>query len=418
MQVNSSTTAPNNQGRFVLIGRICNEEFEARTAVHEQPNCDDENYIPYGKDMHPKLLSYRAGEVAVARRPQFSSAIGSMIPIFTSWNGVFVPKTFMRELLLRGEAMTTDERALAVLKRMYYAVGIVGVNTDYNPAHSQTVTQPSIDVRGIREVTNLTGETWCYGDMLEFDLPNEDERNRTNLRGLDRRKHISVLRRVDMLKVRPNLKMVVANLGLNDPKELEKPYPRQNPRAALIANTANSSQSNDGQFGDGFLDVDATTDATRNFIALVSLQSTRVFIELLRKQADPAQLIALDALLTHFDLEKFAGLESVDPNADAVRYTLHAQGCSNLKKTAWAADKVWAHRAVQNLCMGVGTNETYPKGRNYYSKVFQKSGVAVLFESIKHAMSQHRETIMGMCVRGAEPDGGKGDLILQKPATL
>lgn len=429
-------TAPVNQGRVALIGRVAWEEFQEREQVQNREECDETNFFPCGKLMNEDLLHVRMSEPFVARRLMFQSGGGpaNMLPGFTSVNGLFIPKLAVNRLREAGEMGSDEDLIEQVFWAMFYVAGIAGVNSDYLPLADRTTTEAGYDTKGIRDFLNLTKRRLCVGDRLRGRLPTKHEsETRPNVEGRDRRKETIVIDRVDPFKTRADKEHVVRQLGLDTIDGLKDAYysPATGLGAALDQMRPGGSGSGSGS-GHGFSGAaqrDRFSEAARDWTALGQLQGIRVFIEILKQQAaaaapggtGAAAVAALETLVNTVDLEKLVGLAPVQlaNDDDRIKYTLRQPAIVALGKAGkWKEmDKILAHRAALSLAMGVSKGELYSKSSNIRSQGLQKDGCVHTFARANEAASRYREQELGICVKACDPMN-YGDLIIQSGGRL
>ena len=413
-------TAPVNQNRFALIGRISYEEFQARQIAQDQPDSDENNIFPWGKVMADELLHVRESEAFVARRHPFSSSNGpaNMLPGFTSLNGMFFSKLQLQKLREVGEMGSDDDLIEQVFFAQYYIAGFAGVNSDYLPLADRTTTEAGFDVRGHRDFLNLTKRRLCVGDQLRGRLPTaEESRSRPNIEGRDRRKETIVIDRLEPFKTRADREHVAKQLGLDDTARLKDPFYRPGTQlgAALDALRTNSQNASSNSTG-AHAQRDRYAEAYRDHNSLSGLQAIRVFVELM-VQNNPLLAGDIRGAVERIDLEKVVGLAEVqvsDP-VEKAKYTLGADAVKMLKKDQkWKEPHtIFAHRAILSLSTGVDMGETYPGSKSMHSLSLQKYGSVHMMGRANEAQSRYRESSLGLCTKGCDPMN-YGDILIQK----
>ena len=407
-----STTNPVSQARSVWKCRFAHEEMQSRINILNKTDHDEVYVFPFKKNVDGKHLGTRKGQAALSPRPTFRRYGGKMPPIFTSLNGLGVAKSEIRALAERGYVLGERDAALMVLRMQYYCPGMCATDYKYIEGNARTQSEPVVWRRGVMEYTNFTDHQHGFGEILRYRYPNEDECNRSNMRGLDPNTQLVMVDTFDVFRARATVDSVKRALGLEKIEDLQKPYYRCKQTQVTQGATARATAAG------GYIEPNELAWAYRDLVSVSGLHGIRLFKERLLEVADPAMRDAIKRLFTDQKLhvETLVGLKDIPANQTSA-FTLKADALAGIKKTKWPADKIPYPRALQSLVSGVGSGET-TDGSSYESKILQKGGAQLFFSKFQEVNSLENETVIGMCSRPSEPRGGQGDITIGGPPVM
>jgi hypothetical protein len=399
-------TAPVKQARFSLPGTIDISAYLQRVNITNQSGYEDVYYHPFGTDHNDDLNHAREGEPFIVARHPFGTgpAVGrTLVPGFTNLRGIAVPRMMIKQIRDSGDMVASDDDiAREIIYRMYWCPGLVGTNSDYVPNADRTITQCAFDTGGYLEFLNLTQHRINVGDKVGWRLPEPDELKRENMGGLDPRKVVVVIDRVEKFATRADKDFVMKKLRVDTPEGVEFPYVRalKQPDGRVV-------------YGGGIAmkERDMFAESFRDHTSLVAFQAVRVFKELV-KQLNPGNVEALNRMWDAIDLEKFAGLVDVETN-ELISYKLSAGSVAGLQKTRqWKENAVLTHRAILSFACGVSDAEVYPLTRNNHSRCMQKNGCLKMFAHGQQAHDRVSDRHFGVCFKACNP-GERGDVLVK-----
>ena len=411
-----SSTAPVTQARLTWKCRFAHEHMGERLSILGENGHDEQYYFPFKKVVTSKLLGMQKGDVALAPRPTFRQYHGLLPGIFSSLNGLGVARGSMKMLAESGYTLNEDDAALKILKMQFFCVGICGTNYTYHEGNNVTSSEPHAIKRGFMLYTNFTDETHGFGDILEWRFPNDEERARCNMRGLDKDKQLPVLSKADVFKSRATADSVRRALGLNNVDGLKKSYLRRTQRELAPANAGTAAQN---PYGGSWVEQSEVAEAFSDMTSVTGLQAIRLYQQRLLQTSTPAEKAVLQKLFNHEanQIEIIVGLKA-EPANIATKYTLDTEQLRGIKKPNWPAKQIAYHRALLSMALGVGPSEFADASSSYSSRVLQKGGATLFFAKLQEEQSRASESIVGICTRACEPRGGKGDILVGGPSVM
>lgn len=406
----SFSTAPDKQGRVALAFVIDSNNILNRKSCAE--TLDDTWFFPFGRDVEDdeQTCGVNEYEVIVCAREPFGSAPGvgaTLTPAFTNLAGLAVSTLRIRDLRdSEGMFGTDDDLAREIIYRSYVAVGIVGTKAAYNPTTGDYVSQFSGDVSGITQFFNFSKRRINFWDRLEWRLPERDELKRERIEGLVHHKKVyAILDRAEMFGRRSEKFHIIRKLRLDSVQGLGDPFAR----VTRITDSANATTFVYAG-GAAMIDRDMFGESYRDHVSYAAFLGMRVLAAKLRNTP-----------LDQIDLEKLSGMVDLQSEEDMRNNLLSLDEQDFLQhRNVWQSQgeqKVYAHRALLAMSMGVGVSQVYSKSTEDYSRRMQKSGCLRLLLRGSEAQSRLLERDFGVCARACNKNE-KGDVFIRKPLRI